>query len=170
MQQQTQRQSLEELLANLEFKQRVLQRKIVRTQVQLELLNQRERNSRNNPYNNYHNQRNTITQQTNNNTSSSNNDNTNNRENNQSSENSVADKEEDDSEEDDSDEDSDGLEPFRLPDGSPVYAGDSVRLLNPTTDDEQEGIVIGNTPKRLKIKLPNRLIVLRQPDNLVRSP
>ena len=41
MQQQTQCQSLEELLANLEFKQRVLQQKIVRTQVQLELLNQR---------------------------------------------------------------------------------------------------------------------------------
>ena len=75
-----------------------------------------------------------------------------------------------DNEEDDSDSDSDGLEPFRLPDGSPIYAGDAVRLLNPTTEDENEGIVIGNTPKRLKIKLPNGLIILRQPDNLGRSP
>ena len=165
MQQQPQRQILEETLANLEFKQRVFQRKIVRTQVQLELLNQREINRTNNPYNNYLNLRNTTSYQPNNNNNNppSNNDSTSNSDNNQSSDTSDP-----DNEEDDEDEESDGRESFKLPDGSPLYAGDPVRILNPFNDNEQDGTIIGATPKRLKIKLTNGSIVLRQPENLER--
>lgn len=154
MQQRSQRQILEETLANLEFKQRVLQRKIVRTQVQLELLNQREIN-RTIPYINYNQQTTTVNRPTNTNSS-------------RSTENSI--NTDSDKEDEDSDEDSDDREPFRLTDGSPICAGDTVRLLNPKNDDEQEGVIIGHTPQRLKIKLTNGQIVLRQAENLERSP
>ena len=94
MQQPTQRQKLEELLARLEFKQRLIQRKIISTQVQLELLNQRERNLTNNLHNTQHHQQTTNTNQYNNNNTSSNEDSNSNTDNNQDSDNSASAKEE----------------------------------------------------------------------------
>ena len=157
--QQTQRQILEAQLAELEYKQRTIQRRLIQTQVQLELLNQQEernKNINNNPSDN---------EDTNSNSDSS-----------QDSNESNPDKDDNDSNDPTSDTDdnnsnanSEDSEHFRLPDGSEIYSGDSVIITNPSNINEQGGIIIGATPKRLKIKLDNGQTILRQPENLERA-
>ena len=157
-QQSNQRQSLEERLAKLEYQQRVIQRRIIQTQVRLELLTQQERNQQRN-------QQPIANQQIN--IDSPDNEDTSNTGSNHDSNESTS--ENDDNNSNVSNADSEESEPFRLPDGSPIYAGDSVIITNPSNINEAGGIVIGATPKRLKIKLSNEQIILRQPENLERA-
>jgi hypothetical protein len=163
-QQQTQRRTLENLLAQLEYKQRITQREIISTQVQLELLNQRELQQTHHTQNTQHIQQTTTTNQYNNNSSSSSDENNIEQENNQNS-----DKSDSDSEEVDSNADSQASDIFRFPEGNPIYTGDKVIILNPTNEHEKGGVIIGSTPKRLQIKLDNGNIVLRQPENLEKA-
>ena len=163
--QPNQRQTLEDLLALLEAKQQLIQRKIIRTQVQLELLNHRELlNQTNHIQTTTHNQQTIPVNQSDNNSSSSSEDNNSDRENDQTpnSPNSNSDN-------DDTSTETNDIDPWRLSDGTIIYYGDSVQILNPANDNEQSGVIIGSTPKRLKIELKNGEVVLRQADNLERD-
>ena len=176
MQHRTQRQLLEDNLAQLELNLQLTQRKIIRIHVQLELLNDRKRHlttsvssqqhrltqsnqynhTYNNNNNNHHN--NNINNNDNNNSASNNNTQD---DNNQSSSDSSSDTE-DNNDDNTSDDEANH---FKYSDGSYVNLGDKVALLNPNEDSEQTGIVVDNTPKRLKIQLLNGEYVLRNPEN-----
>ena len=158
-QQPTQRRLLEERLAKLEYQQRVINRRIIQTQVRLELLNQQESNQHQNQQPN--------TNQDINIDPSDSEDTTNNEGSNHDSNESIS--ENDDNNSNNSNADSEESEPFRLPDGSSIYVGDSVFITNPSNLNEAGGIIVGATPKRLKIKLSNDQIILRQPENLERA-
>ena len=161
-QQQTQRQQLEDRLARLEYEQRITHRKIIRTQVQLELLNQKElQHQTNHTQNAQQNQHITTSNQINTNNSSSSEEANNDEENNQNSDSTDS-----NAANNDNDADSDDREPFRFPNGTPIYSGDLVKLLNPLNEEQEKGEVVGSTPKRLRIELHNGDIVLRQPENL----
>ena len=167
MQQPTQRQQLQDQLEHLEFQQRILQRKIIQNQVKLELLIQKENRERELPtQSNYiqstpqNQQRTNTNQSTNDSNSSSSEENNSDEENNQSSDSQDSNKDED------SDADLDERDPFRLPDGQIIYSGDTVNILNPSNENEERGVIIGSTPKRLRIELENGVIILRQADNL----
>ena len=158
----TQRQQLEDTLAQLEHDQRITHRKIIRTQVQLELLNQKELlHQTNHTQNTQQNLRITTSNQSNNNNSSSSDEDNNDEENNQNPDSTDT-----NAANNDNDADSDDREPFRFPNGTPIYSGDLVKLLNPSNEEQEKGEVVGSTPKRLRIELQNGDIVLRQPENL----
>ena len=159
--QSTQRQQLEDRLARLEYEQRITHRKIIRTQVQLELLNQKELLHQNQSQNTQQNQHTTIPNQSNINNSSSSEEDNNDEENNQNPDSTDT-----NAANNDNDADSDDREPFRFPNGTPIYSGDLVKILNPANDEQERGEVLGSTPKRLRIELHNGDIVLRQPENL----
>lgn len=160
MQRSTQRQDLEDELERLEYKQLKINRKIVRTQVQLELLIRRENrlafyhdNIEENRYQAARAQR----QQTSSGSESS-----------ITNENASDDDKNADTEQTDaSDSDNDAQETqHTLPNGDPIYKGLKVRILNPTSTGEEEGTVIGATAKRIQIKLADGRTILRNTDNL----
>ena len=154
-QQPTQRQTLEELLARLEFKQCLIQRRIISTQVQQELLNQREAHQVNHIQNTQQNQQTSTTNQTYNNNSSNSEDTNSDTETNQRADTSDSNREEEDS-----DLESNGPDLLRLPDGLPSSTGDKVIILNPANVNKQGGVIVGSTPKRLQIRLDNGDIIL----------
>jgi hypothetical protein len=157
-----QRLQLEETLSRLELRLRLVQRRIISTQVQIELLNQRERNigvleniERNHQIYTAP-QDNTISS-SNNSTSESDQDNNDNNDNLSSTDQSS----------NDSDSSSEEPDPLLL-DGHRLDNGDKVIIRNPFNENESEGVILGHTPKRYRIRLTNGDVILRQPDNLDR--
>jgi hypothetical protein len=164
MSQSTRRNTLEDRLTNLEAQQRIIQRRIIRTQIELELLNQQEleqsfrtrniqlNNQRSNPSTN-----NSTSSDNNSDSDDDNNNDTDAIENNPSSSDS--------SKETDSENDQGTSALFHFPDGNSIRKGYKVSIQKPL-NDKTSGIIIGSTPKRLRIRLDNGDIILRQPSNL----
>ena len=171
MQSQPTRQQLQDQLEQLEFQQRILQRKIISTQVKLELLTQRE--NRQTFYNHNIRPQQTSTTNQDNASSTSSNDNNINSDNTEDSSKSESDNDDNNDDNNNTNEEEDSEEEAENPnhllsDGLPISLGEPVRILNPANDEEEGDIIVGATPKRLQIKLQNGRIVLRQADNLQR--